>query len=64
MKKNTGLVPLRNFAQISKNLFRSAQPEYSYEYAWLKKVAMIVVMRLDTESKLKIIRLKIIAYLH
>lgn len=35
---NLGLIPLKNFAHIGDNLYRSAQPEYSEEYEWLKKV--------------------------
>ena len=32
-----GLVPIRNFGQITNNLYRSAQPLYEYEYEWLVK---------------------------
>jgi protein tyrosine/serine phosphatase len=35
---NLGLIPIRNFGVVSENLYRSAQPMYSYEYQWLKKV--------------------------
>jgi protein tyrosine/serine phosphatase len=35
---NIGLVPIRNFAVVDpdKKIYRSAQPMYGYEYAWLK----------------------------
>lgn len=34
-----GLVPIRNFAVVdeTKGIYRSAQPQFAYEYTWLKK---------------------------
>lgn len=34
-----GLVPIRNFGVIDQNkgIYRAAQPQYEYEYAWLKR---------------------------
>lgn len=48
-----GLFLLRNFAVIDENkgLYRSAQPEYSYEYKWLKDTAQIdKIINLRKES--------------
>lgn len=52
------LVPIRNFAEVdsAKKIYRSAQPEYSYEYKFLKErlgVDTIVNLRseLDHDSE-------------
>lgn len=45
-----GLAPIRNFAQISENMYRSAQPIYGYEFKWLKnilKLDLIVNLRAE-----------------
>ena len=47
-----GLIPLRNFAIIDpiKNIYRSGQPMYSYEYAWLKnKLGINTIVNLRSE---------------
>lgn len=49
---DTGLVPLINFGEVFPNLFRSAQPEYMYQYAWLSdilKVTRIYNLRAESE---------------
>lgn len=33
-----GLIPIRNFGILQDRLYRSAQPMYGYEYAWLKNM--------------------------
>lgn len=49
--KNLGLIPLRNFANVSGNLYRSAQPIYEYEYEWLKrKLGIKTIFNLRSES--------------
>ena len=51
MKKNIGLIPLRNFAILGDNLFRSAQPQFSYEYDWMKRVLGIdIIINLRSEK--------------
>jgi protein-tyrosine phosphatase len=45
---NLGLVPLVNFGHIDKTIYRSAQPEYRYQYDWLRdtlKLDLIVNLR-------------------
>lgn len=50
--KELGLVPLRNFAQVDENIYRSAQPEYGYEWRWLKNVLDIgLIVNLRSESE-------------
>jgi len=46
MKKEFGLVPLRNFGILDegRNIYRSAQPLYRYEYKWLHNVLGIKVI--------------------
>jgi protein-tyrosine phosphatase len=54
MKKNLGLVPLRNFAVVDENdgIYRSAQPMYGYEYNWLKEMLELdVIINLRSESR-------------
>lgn len=49
-----GLIPLRNFAMIDneKNIYRSAQPMYHYEYEWLKnKLGVGTIVNIRSESK-------------
>ena len=49
-----GLIPLRNFAMVDKekNIYRSAQPMYAYEYAWLKNTLGIdTIVNLRSELK-------------
>ena len=50
MMNNLGLIPLKNFCKVDTNLYRSAQPQYDYEYRWLKKVLGIdVIINLRSE---------------
>lgn len=49
---NLGLIPIRNFAHIADNIYRSAQPLYAYEYEWLRDVLELTyVVNLRYESK-------------
>lgn len=51
--KNVGLIPIRNFGALDKKkgLYRSAQPQYGYEYAWLKNVlGLKTIINLRSES--------------
>lgn len=49
--KNLGLVPLVNFGLIQGEVYRSAQPEYTYQFAWLKEHAKIKhIVNLRSES--------------
>lgn len=53
--KNFGLVPIRNFAVVDKKrkIYRSAQPLYDYEFAWLKKVLNLgVIVNLRSEKNI------------
>lgn len=52
--KNLGLIPLRNFAVVDgdKNIYRSAQPMYEYEYEWMKKnLGIDTIVNLRAESR-------------
>jgi tyrosine-protein phosphatase SIW14 len=52
--KNLGLVPLRNFGIVDESLglYRSAQPMYNYEYAWMRKnLGIKTIVNLRSESK-------------
>lgn len=52
-KRDIGLVPLRNFALVDekKQIYRSAQPLYGYEYRWLSKMLGIKqIFNLRTEE--------------
>lgn len=52
--KNFGLVPIRNFGVLDyeSGIFRSAQPQYAYEYKWLKDVLGIkTIVNLRGELK-------------
>ncbi len=50
--KNIGLVPLRNFGEVSEGVYRSAQPEYSYEYNWIKDhLGVDTIINLRSESR-------------
>ena len=47
-----GLIPLRNFATLGKGLFRSAQPEYSYEYRFItSKLNVHLIVNLRSELR-------------
>jgi protein-tyrosine phosphatase len=49
-----GLIPLRNFGIVNKEsqVYRSAQPIYSYEYEWLRKMLNIdCIINLRAESR-------------
>jgi tyrosine-protein phosphatase SIW14 len=49
--KNIGLVPLSNFGQIVPKVYRSAQPLYEYQYAWMKNVLGIqTIVNLRSEK--------------
>lgn len=50
--KNLGLIPIRNFGVVheGKGIYRSAQPLYSYEYAWLKRQGITLIVNLRSES--------------
>ncbi len=52
--RNLGLVPLRNFGVVDERLglYRSAQPMYNYEYAWMrKKLGIKTIINLRSESQ-------------
>lgn len=52
--QNLGLIPLINFAAVDSDagLYRSAQPEYAYQYQWLKDtIGIDVIINLRSESK-------------
>lgn len=52
MNSGIGLVPLRNFGIVREGLYRSAQPQYGYEYEWLKKTLGIQhIINLRKESR-------------
>lgn len=54
--KNFGLIPVKNFGQVSDLVFRSAQPIYNYEYQWLKNVVgidLIVNLRAEKDRDAK-----------
>lgn len=51
IQQNLGLIPIRNFGIILPNLYRSAQPEYSYEYEWLNKIGIKKIISLRAESE-------------
>lgn len=42
-----GLIPLSNFGEILPNVYRSAQPMFGYQFAWLKK-------RLDLDTAINL----------
>jgi protein-tyrosine phosphatase len=49
-----GLIPIRNFGVVSEenNIYRSAQPLYGYEYAWLSNMLGLKhIINLRIESK-------------
>lgn len=49
---NLGLVPLVNFGEIVPNLYRSAQPQYKYQYNWLihtLEVQRIINLRAESD---------------
>ena len=53
MTTDLGLIPLRNFGIIdqSKGMYRSAQPEYEFDYTWLKeKLGVDLVFNLRKEA--------------
>ena len=46
-----GLIPIKNFAEVEKGkLYRSAQPMYDYEFAWLAKQGILTLVNLREES--------------
>lgn len=48
---NLGLVPLSNFGEVAPHIYRSAQPEYAYQYGWLKNmIPNLVIVNLRAES--------------
>lgn len=50
MERLLGLVPIRNFAHIIDNIYRSAQPLATYEYKWLSEVVGIdIIVNLRAE---------------
>jgi protein-tyrosine phosphatase len=46
-----GLAPLRNFARVTPGIYRSAQPEAGYEFEWLQRNGVNVVVDLRLESE-------------
>jgi len=51
MTGNLGLIPIRNFGILRPGLYRSAQPEYGYEYEWLHgTLALKRIISLRSES--------------
>jgi protein tyrosine phosphatase (PTP) superfamily phosphohydrolase (DUF442 family) len=51
---NLGLIPLRSFGVLdpTRQIYRSAQPEYPFEFAWLRKMLGIEhIISLRAESK-------------
>lgn len=50
---NFGLVPLLNFAKVSDKVYRCAQPDYDYQYNWIKeKLGADILVNLRSESDL------------
>lgn len=48
---NLGLIPLINFAKVGELTFRSAQPQYAYQYEWIKnKLEVEILVNLRSES--------------
>lgn len=50
MNAPSTLVPIRNFAEVRSGLYRSAQPEYRYEWRWLRDhtdVELVVSLRAE-----------------
>lgn len=48
-----GLIPLRNFAVLEENkLYRSAQPQYDYEYKWIAEKGIGIIVNLRQEAKI------------
>jgi protein-tyrosine phosphatase len=53
MRKNLGLVPIKNFSWIYGNIWRSAQPRTKFEYKWLEEVVgidFIINLRAEKEE--------------
>lgn len=51
--KDLGLIPLNNFGEIVPNIYRSAQPAFAYQYAWLKNVlGLNTIVNLRSEKNM------------
>ena len=51
--KNTGLVPLINYGEVQRGLYRCAQPIHAYQYEWLKEalgVRLIINLRAENQT--------------
>lgn len=48
-----GLVPVRNFGTVRNGIYRSAQPQYIYEYEWLRhQVGLKTIVNLRKENNM------------
>lgn len=51
--ENLGLIPLSNFGEVLPKVYRSAQPQFGYQYGWLKNVLKIdTIVNLRSEKNI------------